>query len=223
MRPIDSALCKVRRVAVASLRNAVRLHEDAVLLFRNGRIPSALHTSVLAIEEIGKYYMHEDVWWHNHIGPQWTIQDIQEFLGGAFSHIHKHAWFASECEDVIPMPILRLIRSGTLEAMKQRSTYVGLGRRRGTIDLRSRLATPFGASKKRVETLITLVNDYFISQALGVRKGMCSAEIPEIEVWFAQAETEQRFLTLWPSMRPVTRRRVERMRRFEDAEEWAGT
>ena len=91
----ESALRKIRRVATASFENAVRLHEDAILLFDENRIPSALHTSALSIEEIGKYFMHEDVWWHNRTGSRWRLQDMQRFLRAAYSHTSKQRWFAS--------------------------------------------------------------------------------------------------------------------------------
>ncbi|MBL7220213.1 MAG: AbiV family abortive infection protein [Phycisphaerae bacterium] len=55
------SISQIRRVATASFENAVRLHEDAILLFDEDRIPSALHTSALSIEETGKYFMHEHV------------------------------------------------------------------------------------------------------------------------------------------------------------------
>lgn len=59
----ESVLRKIQRIATASFKNAVRLHEDAVLLFNRGRIPSALLMSALSMEEIGKYFMFEKVWW----------------------------------------------------------------------------------------------------------------------------------------------------------------
>ena len=64
----ESVLRKIQRIAIASFENAVRLHEDAVLLFNRGRIPSALLMSALSMEEIGKYFIFEDVWWHNRTG-----------------------------------------------------------------------------------------------------------------------------------------------------------
>ncbi|MDO9542117.1 MAG: AbiV family abortive infection protein [Kiritimatiellia bacterium] len=73
-------LLKIRRIATRSFENAVRLHEDAVFLFDRRRFPSALHSSILSIEELGKYFMYEDVWWHNSIGELWTQDGIQEFL-----------------------------------------------------------------------------------------------------------------------------------------------
>ena len=97
---MQSILGKVRRVAKASFENAVRLHEDAILLFDEDRIPSALHTSVLSIEELGKYFLYEDVWWHNRTGPKWDEADIQKWLRGTYSHTAKQIWFAGQASAV---------------------------------------------------------------------------------------------------------------------------
>ena len=70
----ESVLRKIQRIAAASFKNAVRLHEDAVLLFKKERIPSALLMSALSIEEIGRYFMFEDVWWLNRTGGIWSIE-----------------------------------------------------------------------------------------------------------------------------------------------------
>lgn len=61
MTNIQSILGKVRRVAKASFENAVRLHEDAIFLFDENRIPSALHTSVLSIDELASILPVDDV------------------------------------------------------------------------------------------------------------------------------------------------------------------
>jgi len=76
----ESVLRKIQRIANASFKNAVRLHEDAVLLFNRGSIPSALLMSALSMEEIGKYFMFESVWWHNRIDGIWLIEDMQSFF-----------------------------------------------------------------------------------------------------------------------------------------------
>ena len=39
-------LKKIKRMAVASYQNALRLHEDAIMLFKKKRYPSAYNLSV---------------------------------------------------------------------------------------------------------------------------------------------------------------------------------
>lgn len=45
---------KFKKLAEESLRNALRLHYDAMLLFSHASYPSAYHLSVLSLEELSK-------------------------------------------------------------------------------------------------------------------------------------------------------------------------
>ena len=45
---------KLNKIANESLRNAIRLHFDAILLYGNASYPSAFQLSVLSIEELSK-------------------------------------------------------------------------------------------------------------------------------------------------------------------------
>jgi AbiV family abortive infection protein len=215
MDKIESALRKIRRVATASFENAVRLHEDSILLFGEDRIPSALHISALSIEEMGKYFMYEDVWWHNRVESRWSVQEIQQFLRGAYSHTSKQKWFASHADSPFSSkPLLRILQNGQLESIKQKATYVGLPRKGENIDFEKRMTSPSRTSRRRAEGYITLVNDYLVDLAVGVRKGCYSLDIPEIDDWLAEPEFEQHFRGLWPKMQSSTRLRIERMLKF---------
>lgn len=215
----DSALRKIRRIAAASFENAVRLHEDAILLFNNDRIPSALQMSALSIEEIGKYFMHEDVWWHNRTGSTWSLQDMQEFLRSAYSHTSKQRWFAGQLlRPLVSKPLLRVLETGELDSIKQKATYVGVPRKGKNVDFNRRLTSPKGVHKRRAEDLITMVNDYLVDLAVGTRKGFYILDIPEIDNWLAEPDTEHHLLALWPLMRKATKKRLDRMRRYDDNE-----
>jgi len=63
-----------------------------------------------------------------------------------------------------------------------------------------------------------MVNDYIIDLAVGIRKGYYILDIPEIDNWLAEPETERHFLELWPLMRQATKTRLERMRKYDDIE-----
>jgi AbiV family abortive infection protein len=217
----ESVLRKIQRIATASFRNAVRLHEDAVLLFKNNRIPSALQMSALSMEEIGKYFMYEDVWWHNRTGETWSIEDMQQFLRGVYSHTSKQSWFASQVHYgpfFVSKPLLRVLETGELENIKQRATYVGMPRKGKNINFDKRLTSPKRTSRRRAEDFITMVNDYIIELAVGTRKGFYIPDISEIDNWFAELETERHFLDLWPLMRKATKKRLERMGKYDDLE-----
>ncbi|HUU15907.1 MAG TPA: AbiV family abortive infection protein [Sedimentisphaerales bacterium] len=217
MKNIQSILDKVRRVARASFENAVRLHEDAVLLFDEERIPSALHTTALSIEELGKYFLYEEVWWHNMSDPKWDEVEIQRWLRSTYSHTAKQTWFAGQAKDFfVSKTVVQILVTGELEQIKQKSTYVGLPRKKIGVDFRKRLMTPFRASKKRTMDLITAVNDYLIVLSLGIRKGAYMVELPEIDDLLAEQSFERHFRELWPHMRPSTKRHIAKLEKLED-------
>lgn len=221
MNKRESALRKIQRVATSSFKNAVRLHEDAILLFDNDRIPSALQMSILSIEEIGKYFMYEDVWWHNKTGETWSIEDMQQFLRGVYSHTSKQSWFAHQVHYgpfSISKPLIKILETGELENIKQKATYVGMPRKDKNINFDRRLTSPKRTSRRRAEDFITMVNDYIIELALGTRKGFYILDIDEIDNWLAEPETEHHFLELWPLMRKSTKKRLEGMRKHDNIE-----
>jgi AbiV family abortive infection protein len=216
-----SVLQKIRRIAIASFENAVRLHEDAILLFENDRIPSALQMSALSIEEIGKYFMYEDVWWQHRTDGTWSIEEVQQFLRGVYSHTSKQSWFAGQIHYgpfFVSKLLLRILETGELENIKQKATYVGMPRKGKNIDFDKRLTSPKQTSRHRAEDFITMVNDYIIELAIGTRKGFYTLDIPEIDDWLAEPETERHFLELWPLMKKATKRRLEGMRKHDDIE-----
>lgn len=208
-------------MATASFENAVRFHKDAVLMFEENRIPSALLMSALSVEEIGKYFMLEDVWWHNLFDSKWTIQEMQQFLRGAYSHMSKQRWFAGQTlhNEFISKDLLKILLNGELEIIKQKATYVGIPRKGQHIDFDKHLSSPFRTSKRRTEDLITMVNDFFIDLAVGIRKRVYHLDIPEIDNWLAEQEFEQQLVKLWPKMRYATKKRIARMRELEEDKE----
>jgi len=215
----ELVLRKIQRIATASFKNAVRLHEDAIFLFKNDRIPSALQMSALSIEEIGKYFMFEDVWWHNRTGGIWSIEDMQQFLRGGYSHTSKQSWFASHVDSpFVSKQLIRILQTGELENIKQKATYVGMPRKGKNINFDKRLTSPKQTSRHRTEDFITMVNDYIIELAVGTRKGFYSLDIPEIYDWLAELENERHFLELWPLMGKTTKKRLEEMRKHNDIE-----
>jgi AbiV family abortive infection protein len=215
----ESVLRKIQRIAIASFKNAVRLHEDAIILLNRDRIPSALLMSALSMEEIGKYFLFEDVWWHNRTGGIWTLEDMQQFLRGCYSHASKQRWFASHVDSpFVSKRLISILQTGELENIKQKATYVGMPRKGRNINFDKRLTSPKQTSRRRAEDSITMVNDYIIELAVGIRKGFQSLDIYEIDDWLAEPETERHFLELWPLMREATKKRLERMRKHDDAE-----
>jgi len=212
MNNIHSLLNKIYRAAILSFENAVRLHEDAVLLYLEDRVPSALHTSILSIEELGKYYIYEDICFHNSVGEKWPEKDIRSFLKGIYSHRAKQMFFAHVADrSVITTPLIKLILDGHLEEIKQKSTYVGFPRRRNEIDFSQRVCTPSKTSKKLTKKYITLVNDFFIELAAGTRNDVFILDIPEIQDWLTDEEFEKHFRDIWPHMSLSTKRFLKKI------------
>ena len=57
---------KFKKIAEESLRNALRLHEDSILLYKNSSYPSSFQLSVLSLEEFAKakwvdYYYYSTI------------------------------------------------------------------------------------------------------------------------------------------------------------------
>jgi AbiV family abortive infection protein len=56
---------KLTKIALESFKNALRLHFDAILLFRNNSYPSSYQLSVLSLEEFSKSHWVEHYYWSN--------------------------------------------------------------------------------------------------------------------------------------------------------------
>ena len=197
----------------------MRLHEDSILLFEKSRIPSALHTSALSIEEIGKYLLIEEIIWQSIGGSEYTVDEIQKHMLQSYNHIAKQRWFARHANDsFVSKALVRILQNGELENIKQKATYVGFPRKGKKIDFNKRVITPFRVSKKRAEDFITAVNDYFIVLSVGIRKGVYGLDISKVDDLLAQERIEKHFCKAWPVMRHSTKRWLDKLRRFEDME-----
>jgi hypothetical protein len=147
------------------------------------------------------------------------VQERQHFLHDAYSHTSKQRLFASHADmPFTSKPLLNILQSGELETIKQKATYVGMPRKGGNVDFEKRLCSPLRTSKRRAQDYITMVNDFFVVLAVGTRKGAYSLDIPEIDNWLAEPDSERHFLELWPEMRPSTKRHLAQMRKYKDEE-----
>lgn len=210
-------LNKLKRMAILSFKNAVRLHEDAVLLFEEDRIPSSLHTSVLSIEELGKFYLIEEFLFQSIGGVEFTEEQLHEWLQISFSHVAKQRWFARRADNsFVSKTLIRILQSGELDVIKQKATYVGFPRKKRGIDFEKRVGTPFRTSRKRTMDFLTTVNDYLIVMSLITRKGEYMLDVPNIEDWLAEQSFEGHFRELWPHMRPSTKHYIEKLEKLED-------
>ena len=194
-------LKKIERMAVSSFQNALRLHEDAIMLFKKKRYPSAYNLSVHSLEEIGKYYWLDDFVYHSRIDGRMTIQEEEIFIGSIYHHRAKQNMFSyANTPTDVAKDILKLIHSGKLEKQKQESMYVGLPKIKNKIDLFGKISLP---TKKITEShafkQITFINDYIICSIAGLINGTYYEDIEEVEN-ILNYNLMNRLLKIWHHM-----------------------
>ncbi|MHC4642033.1 MAG: AbiV family abortive infection protein [Planctomycetota bacterium] len=170
---------KLEKLAQLSLKNAIRLHFDSILLYKNKSYPSAFQLSVLALEEIGKAKELEVYYFHSKFdsGPM-EPKDEEKYLGLHFSHQWKQkAFLARELFDYSPAYV-KLIEEKKLEWKKQKATYVGLKLNKGKVDFSSRIHAPFSFSSKDAKQQISLINDALLD--------MCNVNMQEDGVFWIE-------------------------------------
>ena len=154
---------KLVKIAVESLRNSLRLHFDAVLLFQNDSYPSSYQLSVLSLEEFAK-----SKWVEHYIYSSLTnngypnVEFEQKWLKLLYQHPEKQwAFMAREIWDYSPK-FADFVKSRGLEEKKQNATYVGLSRSKGKVDTTSRVSLPTRIKEKDAQQLISLINNEYL-------------------------------------------------------------
>lgn len=170
-------LTKIEKMAYLALKNGLRLHKDSIILFNKKRYPSAYFFSILAVEEVGKFFLLEDFWWHSIIEGRMEGEWEERFLGLIYSHREKQWNFTYNFDGPLSNAnFAKSIVSGRLEKVKQNAIYVGLPKQAGKVKLRGRINNPSNITRKRAEKQITDVNDRIIKFILGVSKDIYSVE-----------------------------------------------
>ncbi len=202
-------LNRIYRGSVLAFDNAVRLHNDSIFLYDNNRIPSALYTSILSMEEIGKYFMWEDFCWQSACkDDRPSLKLIEQSLIHSYSHRSKQGWFATHAE--LPQKLYQLLFDGKLEERKQKSVYVGFFRNKKKIDFSKRISTPASTSRKRASEYITTVNDFLIGLSVGIRMEVYELDIEEVNGRLRDETFEKQLRKMWPIMRSPTKKLINR-------------
>ncbi|EIN6343076.1 TPA: AbiV family abortive infection protein [Vibrio vulnificus] len=164
---------KYEKIAYESLKNALRLHLDSILLFKHGSYPSAFQLSVLSLEEFAKAKWVDHCYYTtltNNGFPKEDAPDYevfvkfeQQWLKLLYMHPEKQfAFIGRELFDYSPSFVNR-IKEKKLEFQKQQSTYVTLERGKGKVDTTSQISIP---SKKinedTAKQMISLLNHEFV-------------------------------------------------------------
>jgi AbiV family abortive infection protein len=190
-------------MAVLAFRNALRLHEDAVFLYRNASYASALGLSALSLEEVGKYSVLEDLVWHGGVEGRMTPDLEEEVIRQTYHHRYKQLKFSRYAD--LPEVPLRRLRDGSVERDKQSAFYVGLPRTGKRINMKGRISSPFRVTKRQAERQITLVNDFFVVLTAGTLRDAYTVDIEEMETVLT-SELLNRLRNDWPKMNRTARR-----------------
>jgi AbiV family abortive infection protein len=154
---------KYKRLAEESLKNAIRLQADAMLLYKMGSFPSSFHLAVLAIEEFAKAK------WIDHVYHAAVTNEgfgdpgfEQKWLLLLYSHTEKqYAFVAREEFDFSPR-LVRFIKGKNLERKKQQAIYVGLEKVGNRIDTSSRISKPSRIKASDARQVISLLNQELV-------------------------------------------------------------
>lgn len=163
MKPDGISKYKLDKIASESLRNSLRLHFDATLLFHNKSYPSAFQLAVLALEEFSKAKWIDHYIWSSETNEGYPDAELeQEWLNLLYLHPKKQWNFiARETIDYSPK-FVSFVQGRRLEEKKQNSIYVGLARSKGKVDISSRVSTPWRIKKQDAAQIISLLNSEYL-------------------------------------------------------------
>lgn len=154
----DFTKYKLKRIAVEALKNALRLHLDAIMLYEYGSYPSAVQMSVQALEEFSK--------------AQRVDQYFSSMMKGDLPEANfEESWLQMlylQPEQSLPFIDRKLsghtLKSGSfledrhLELKKRQASYVGLNGKKDEAEGHSRVSVPSKIKEVDARKLITLVN-----------------------------------------------------------------
>jgi AbiV family abortive infection protein len=200
-------LKKIARMEYLTFKNALRLHRDSILLFKARRFPSAFFLSVLSQEELGKATLLSDFVYHSEVDGRMEPQWEHEWLDAIYSHKIKRNVFTRNAFVRLPKSFLTTLADGTLERLKQSAAYVGFVRR-GSIH--TKLSLPSRISRQQARKQITIVNDYLLVLATGVRKEVYSWDNPDVER-LLRSRLVDSLSTLWTARSKSARVQLRRI------------
>lgn len=189
---------KLRSAEIEAFKNGLRLHFDAIKLFKAGAYPSAYFLSVIALEEFGKQRLMDEILirYIEHRDEFNDAKDFDSFCNMYEKYLLNHSLKQgfSVRDDFPFINGSNRMQKGYLYQMfstkqgrkkidewKMRAIYVGFERN----SLKGKIQTPIRfISKKRAMDQITAVNDYLINFIIFIRNGR----------WFLDNEGLMRYL-----------------------------
>lgn len=163
MASVNISYYKLRRIAYLSLRNAVRLHFDSILLYKKKSYASALHLSILTLEELGKTRELNHYYWTSKTNSGLLPpEDEEKYLKLYYSHQWKQGAAIKRDMFNYSPSFISLIDEKKIEQKKQNSIYVGLPLKNGKMDYKSRIQSPFSIKMSESKKIISLNNDILL-------------------------------------------------------------
>ena len=158
---------KFEKLIVASIKNALRLHEESWFLYQNKLYSTSYFIECIALEEIGKSYIVDDMLFHYNSGEtDSTVLDV--FIKSTFNHPTKQIWsFSNSISELFRTheEMFKLIQNKTFEKDKQNSIYAGLNNNQINLPINS-------VPKTKTKKLIRLVNDELFRISDLINKGI---------------------------------------------------
>lgn len=163
MKTEGVSVYKLKRIATESLRNSIRLHLDAILLFENESFPSAFQLSVLSLEEYSKAEWIDHYIWTSETNDGYPDTEFEQiWLKLLYLHTKKQWNFVARDVSGFSPKFVETVRTGQLDDKKQRATYVGLSRLKGKVDTSSRVSVPTRFKRQDAASIISLVNSQLL-------------------------------------------------------------
>jgi AbiV family abortive infection protein len=159
---------KIEKLATCVLINSINLHEDSIILFREGRYSSAYYFSVIAMEEMSKAKALEWYGFYNFSGKGADFELEQKFLLGLYNHRAKQKYFLTHDFVEYSPKYYQSVQDNRLDEKKLRALYVGLKKHKNTIDVHSGISTPHRIKLKDAKQQISVLNTrllYMIKRA----------------------------------------------------------
>jgi AbiV family abortive infection protein len=149
---------KYKQIALESLRNALRLLQDAISLYEKGSFPTAFQLSVLAMEEYAKAKWVDHVYYTAITNEGFGGEDFeQSWLQLLYHHPKKQETFLGREYFEFSPKLLKAASDGSLERKKQAATYVGLPRRGKKVDVNARVSVPRVVRQNDARQMISLI------------------------------------------------------------------
>ena len=149
---------KYKQLALESLRNALRLLRDSVVLYESGSYPSAFQLAILSLEEYAKARWVDHVYEASVTNDGFPdAADEQVWLKMLYLHTEKQfAFMGREYFEFSPK-LVRAVADGQLERRKQAATYVGLPKRGKLVNVNARVSLPSSTTMSHAKQMISIL------------------------------------------------------------------